>query len=115
MTKTKIQVFTSPTCPHCPGAMKIAKEVSKERDDVFVEELSTATPEGSKKAMQFQISTVPTVFVKGPMHNQILAITGVPSKEKLNELIDISQGKKEIEKEKEGFLRSFWGKIKGLD
>jgi len=35
MEKSKIEVFTSPTCPHCPSAVKLAKELEQERDDVF--------------------------------------------------------------------------------
>jgi len=114
MDKSKIEVFTSPTCPYCPSAVKVANEVAKERADVIVEELDTYSDEGSRKALQFQVMTVPTVFVNGPMHNEILAISGVPSKEKLNELVDISQGKKIIREEKP-FLTRFWEKIKGLD
>ena len=26
---TKIEVFTSPTCPHCPGAVQVAEEAKK--------------------------------------------------------------------------------------
>ena len=52
--RSKITVFTSPTCPHCPGAVKLVKEVSRERDDVVVEVLSTATHKGSKKARELE-------------------------------------------------------------
>ena len=96
MEKSIIEVFTSPTCPHCPNAVKVAEEISKERQDVIVKNLSTALPEGNLKARKFNILSVPTVFVKGPGHEEILAIRGVPSKMKLNELLDISQGLKKI-------------------
>jgi len=62
----------------------------------FVEELSTALPNGNAKAKEFDIHTVPTVFVKGDAHPEILAIRGVPSKRKLIELIEISQGIRKI-------------------
>ena len=64
-------------------------------------------PEGRRKAQQFEIYSVPTIFIKGPKHDEILAIRGNPSRERLRELIEISQGKKEI---KEG--KSFLQKIK---
>ena len=94
--EAKIEVFTSPTCPHCPGAKKAVEEVVSKRDDVSYRELSTVTKEGSEKAKAFQIYSVPTIFIKGPAVDEILAIRGVPSIEKLNELIDISLGLREL-------------------
>ena len=114
MEKSKIEVFTSPTCPYCPSAMEIIGEVARERSDVFVDEINMALPEGMDKAKQFQVIITPTVFVKGPMHNEILAVAGTPSKARLNELIDISQGKKKL-KEDKGFFERVFEKIKGWD
>lgn len=103
--KSKITVFTSPTCPHCPSAVKLAQKIGAQKDEVKVQIASTATPEGIMLARKFEIFSVPTIFVKGDGHPEILAIKGTPSEEKLNELIDISLGKKKIEEPKPGFFK----------
>ena len=54
MEKSRIEIFTSPTCPHCPGALELAREVEREREDVEVVELSTLSEEGRKKAQEFE-------------------------------------------------------------
>jgi hypothetical protein len=48
--KSKIEVFTSPTCPFCPSALKLALEIEKERSDVKVLESSTGTNQGQRRA-----------------------------------------------------------------
>ena len=95
----KIEVFTSPTCPHCPSAKMLAMQVQKERDDVKVIETSTATKQGSRRADLMNVMSVPTLFVKGP-HFDRIGFRGTPSKDKLLEAIDISLGLKEWEKPK---------------
>jgi len=110
MGKVKIEVFTSPTCPHCPHAAKLAYEVAKERDDVKVTELSTATPHGRRKAQQMEVMTVPTTFVTGPKSSQKIAFRGLPSRNGLLKAIDISLGKAEW-KEPKGLFRSLLEKL----
>lgn len=106
---TKIEVFTSPTCPYCPSAVKLAKEVEKERDEVKVIEQSTATKEGNRRAKLLNVMSVPTVFVKGPEFDRI-GFRGTPPKDKLLEAIDISLGLKEWEPPK-SFLEKLKEKI----
>ena len=108
--KVRIQVFTSPTCPHCHPALDLAKQIEKERDDVKVTELSTATPHGHRKAEQLGVMAVPTIFVKGPAYPQDIGFKGLPSKKGLLKAIDISLGKAEWE-EKKGFLKSIIEKL----
>ena len=108
--KVRIQVFTSPTCPHCHPALDLAKQIEKERDDVKVIELSTATPHGHRKAKQLGVMALPTIFVKGPAYPQDIGFKGLPSKKGLLKAIDISLGKAEWE-EKKGFLKSIIEKL----
>jgi thioredoxin 1 len=65
MTELKIEVFTSPTCPHCPGAVEATKRLLSENPEldgkVKWEELSTRTPEGSRKAAAYGVRGVPTI------------------------------------------------------
>lgn len=108
--KSKIEVFTSPTCPHCHPALDLAKQIEKERDDVKVVELSTATPHGHRKAEQMGVMAVPTIFVRGPAYPQTIGFKGLPSKKGLLKAIDISLGKAEWEEPK-GFFRGLMEKI----
>ena len=108
--KVKIQVFTSPTCPHCHPALDLAKQIEKERDDVKVTELSTATPHGHRKAEQLGVMAVPIIFVRGPAYPQDIGFRGLPSKNGLLKAIDISLGLAEWEEPK-GFFRSLLKKI----
>ncbi len=108
--KVKIQVFTSPTCPHCHPALDLAKQIEKEREDVKDTELSTATPHVYRKAKQLGVMALPTIFVKGPAYPQDIGFKGLPSKKGLLKAIDISLGKAEWE-EKKGFLKSIVEKL----
>lgn len=108
--KVRIQVFTSPTCPHCHPALNLAKQIEKERDDVKVTELSTATPHGHRKAKQLGVIALPTIFVRGPAYPQDIGFKGLPSKKGLLKAIDISLGLAKWE-EKKGFLKSIIEKL----
>jgi thioredoxin 1 len=60
-----IEVFTSPTCPHCPRALLMAKEVAMQMPGIKVFELSTATAQGLAKAAFYGVEAVPTIFING--------------------------------------------------
>lgn len=62
---TVIEVFTSPTCPHCPRALLMAKEVAASMPGIQVVEQSTATSQGFAKAAFYGVQAVPTVFING--------------------------------------------------
>lgn len=98
MEKSKILLFTSPTCPHCPAAEKFVHEIAKERDDATVEIFSSVTTKGQKKARSLGVMSVPTIFVKGPNHPEHIGFRGVPHKKNFLKAIDISLGKADFEK-----------------
>lgn len=108
--KSKIIIFTSPTCPHCHSAVDLAKEIEKMREDVKVTEISTATKSGHNKAEQMGVMAVPTIFVRGPGYPQNIGFRGTPSKNALLKAIDISLGKAEWKEEK-GLLKSMLDKL----
>ena len=58
-----IEVFTSPTCPHCPRALAMAQELATQMPGVQAFEVSTATPQGFAKAALYGVKAVPTVFI----------------------------------------------------
>ncbi|NJE06234.1 glutaredoxin [Thermococcus sp. M36] len=83
-----IEVITSPGCPYCPMAVAMAKELERKYEGVVARELSVATPEGQRKAMEHNILGTPTVLI-----NNRVEFIGVPNfveferrvKERLNQ------------------------------
>ena len=72
--KVVIEVITAPGCPYCPIAVQMAKELEKKYNGVAARELSVATPEGQRKAMEHNIMGTPTVLI-----NNRVGFIGVPS------------------------------------
>ncbi|MCX9013711.1 MAG: thioredoxin family protein [Candidatus Methanoperedens sp.] len=68
-----IEVFTSPTCPHCPRALEMANMLASRVPGIRVVEVSTAIPQGMAKAAMYNVQAVPMVFVNGKK-----AFTGAP-------------------------------------
>jgi thioredoxin 1 len=60
-----IEVFTSPSCPHCPRALIMAKELAAQMPGIQAIEQSTATPQGMAKAAFYNVQAVPTIFING--------------------------------------------------
>lgn len=124
MAIVKIEVFTSPTCPHCPSAVKATKQLFENhpelKKDVMWEEISTASPIGYKKARNYGIQAVPTIIISNLNTNEKFGITGTPSEKKylemiykvmgkeLEENVDINKNKKE---DKKSFIDSFIDKF----
>lgn len=61
--KVVIEVITSPGCPYCPIAWAMAQELERKYEGVIARELSVATPEGQRKAMEHNILGTPTVLI----------------------------------------------------
>ncbi len=61
--KVVIEIITSPGCPYCPIAWAMAQELERKYEGVVARELSVATPEGQRKAMEHNIMGTPTVLI----------------------------------------------------
>jgi len=61
--KVVIEVITSPTCPYCPIAWSMAQEIARKYEGVVAKEVSVATPEGQRKAMEHNIMGTPTILI----------------------------------------------------
>lgn len=72
--KVVIEVITSPGCPYCPIAWAMAQELERKYEGVVARELSVATPEGQRKAMEHNILGTPTVLI-----NNRVEFIGVPN------------------------------------
>lgn len=111
MPEAKIEIFFSPTCPYCPAALKVAKELSKERDDFKITETNTWSEKGKKRAELYNVRSVPTLFITGNAFPDRIGYVGAPSKEKLSKMLDIATGKAKWE-EQEGFFSRLAKKLK---
>ena len=68
----KIEVFTSPTCPHCPGAVQVVVQI-----------LSIADPANRDLAIDYGVHAVPAIAI-----NNSLAFIGAPTLEELLERLE---------------------------
>ncbi len=91
MSDLKIEVFTSPGCPHCPTAVRVTRELMEENPElaerVRWKEMSTATPEGSRKAQAYGIRAVPTIIFTNK-RGERGGYVGAPSKKRYLEIIE---------------------------
>ena len=79
-----IKVLTSPTCPYCPQAVRMVKEIVNRDPNIIAIELSVTTPQGYNEAVKFGISGVPAIII-----NDRRVIHGLPSYEALLEEINL--------------------------
>lgn len=112
--KSKVYLFTSPTCPNCPPAKKFIEALSKKRKDFDYEELNSFDNHAIKLAKEFEVRAVPTFIIKGPKFENNIGYVGLPSNDRFNELLDISQGieKKKVKKSKDRVIKIGKFKIK---
>ena len=62
----KIEIYTSPTCPYCPAALRmLQKAVGIYKEAINVTEVSVTSPEGQKLAAIYSIQATPTIVVDG--------------------------------------------------
>ncbi len=71
-----LELFTSPTCPHCPAAKRVAENVVRQMDGALLIERDVSTPEGGQAAASYGVQGVPTIVVNGKYK-----MVGVPGSE----------------------------------
>ena len=60
----EIEVYTSPTCPYCPHAVKLLNEVAPSfGQNVVVEEVNSWSEKGQTRAIKYGIMAVPTIVI----------------------------------------------------
>jgi len=77
-----IKVFTLKTCPNCPRAKKIAREVA-EKFNMRLMEIDVGTPEGQIEGLMYQIMSTPSIAIA----NEVVARGEVLTKEELEEKV----------------------------
>jgi len=80
--KVQIKIITSPRCPYCPIAVRIANNIAKKYPEVEVREVSVVTPYGREKAIKHNIMGTPTILI-----NDNVEFIGVPNPEELENKI----------------------------
>ena len=117
MADLKIEVFTSPRCPHCPEAVKATKQLLKENkqlaDRIRWVEVNTGTRKGNKRAQKYAIRSVPTIVLTNKKGEKA-GIRGAPSQKKYLEYVYDMLGEKMMEtttpREKRGLLDRIFGR-----
>lgn len=71
----KVEVFTSDSCPHCPGAINVANEAKEVLGaDVDIIICNINSEENRQKAIGLGIMAVPTIAI-----NDEVAFVGAPT------------------------------------
>ncbi len=62
--KLKIEIYTSPTCPYCPAALRmLEKAVRIYNEAIDVVEVSVASTDGQKLAAIYSVQATPTIVI----------------------------------------------------
>ncbi len=103
MKDLEIEIFTSPTCPHCPAAVKATKEVLNENPELKArvewKEMNTAKSYAKRRARSYGIRSVPTIILTNTKTGEKSGVTGAPSNQRYLKMIydvldeDIPQSK----------------------
>lgn len=75
----KVILLTTKTCPFCPLAKILWKELQKDYKFSF-EEVDATSPEGQELVKEFGIASVPTTIIEEDSKREV-AFIGVPSKD----------------------------------
>lgn len=85
--KMILKLFTQPSCPKCPAAKSLVKQIEHK---VKVEEYDIKTEEGLAEALEYNVLSTPSIIVLDREKNIIGEFIGRnPSLEELNKIIDI--------------------------
>lgn len=62
MKAMELKVFTMKTCPNCPAAKQLAKEVAS-KYNVGYREIDISTPDGEIEGLMYQIMSTPSIAI----------------------------------------------------
>ena len=76
-TKVKIEIYTSPTCPYCPAALRmLQKAIDIYGDIIEVAKIDITSPEGQELAAFYEVQATPTIVING-----LVSYRGAPPSE----------------------------------
>ena len=116
--KVKVMVFTSPTCPHCPSAVVLAKKKEKEyknNPEIMLqsEELSSLNPKAMRLAQKYNVMSTPTLIFKNE-NGELLGKIGTPSEKTFDKMVRVSAGLEEESGKNNDEKKSIFSKIKKI-
>lgn len=76
MKGVNVKIFTTPTCPRCPEAKAVVKEIEK-KYDIGVEEIDLS--QDLITGLQYQVASAPSIAI----NDYIVARGSVPRKDEL--------------------------------
>ena len=77
INKVKIEIYTSPTCPYCPAAIRmLQKAIDIYGKEIEVTKIDITTPNGEELATYYEIKATPTIVMNG-----IVKYRGAPPSE----------------------------------
>jgi glutaredoxin len=88
MQVEELKIFTLKTCPNCPQAKKIVKEVAEEFN-LKITEIDMETPEGQIEGLMYQIMSTPSIAID----NDVVARGKLISKKELMDEVKKKLGK----------------------
>jgi len=64
--KVKIEIYTSPTCPYCPAALRmLQKAIDIYGNTIEVTKIDISTPDGQELAAFYDVQATPTIIMNG--------------------------------------------------
>lgn len=64
--KVQIEIYTSPTCPYCPAAIRMVQKAVDLYDNALeVTKIDVTTPDGQQLAAFYQVQATPTIVING--------------------------------------------------
>ena len=64
INKVKIEIYTSPTCPYCPAAIRmLQKAIDIYGKEIEVTKIDITTPNGEELATYYEIKATPTIVI----------------------------------------------------
>ncbi|MHA1379716.1 MAG: thioredoxin family protein [Candidatus Helarchaeota archaeon] len=69
--KVRIEIYESPTCPHCPVAMRMLRNAQKVyKEDIEIIDVNISSKSGQLLAQLNNITGTPTIFMNGELKFQ---------------------------------------------
>lgn len=88
----KIMLFSTSTCPVCPKAERVAREVMPDYPQVTFVKYKANKGEGKRISAHYMVMGVPTFLMLDDSGNEIKRIVGVPSENSLRKQVETQLG-----------------------
>jgi len=81
--KVRIEFFYSPTCPYCPAAKEMLREIADSYSGMLsIEEIDAWSESGEPRAERYDVRLVPSIVINGKK-----CVEGIPNREQMSRAI----------------------------